>query len=127
MRHLFERLFTRKKTSSAAVAKERLQIIVSHERAKRSSPEFISKLQQELVNVIAKYVHINPNDVKETIASGDLEKELLCGIMLTPEVSIKIGKWLITHWADRVDSTVGVVPNDPYQLSLGRRRLESAL
>jgi len=64
MRRLFGKLFKLKKTSSAAVAKERLQIIVSHERAKRSSPEFISKLQQELVNVIAKYVHINPNDVR---------------------------------------------------------------
>ncbi len=63
MKRLFNRIF-KKKTYSAAIAKERLQIIVSHERAKRNSPEFISKLQQELVNVIAKYVHINPEDVR---------------------------------------------------------------
>lgn len=37
---------------------------------------------------------INPNNPKETISSGDLEKELLCGMMLTPEVAIKIGTWL---------------------------------
>lgn len=64
MKRLFAKFFKRKSTSSASIAKERLQIIVSHERAKRSSPEFISKLQQELVNVIAKYVHINPDDVR---------------------------------------------------------------
>lgn len=64
MRSLFNSIFKRKKPTSAAIAKERLQIIVSHERTKRSGPEFISRLQQELVNVIAKYVHINPDDVK---------------------------------------------------------------
>ena len=35
------------------------------------------------------------------------------------------GKWLIKHWADRLDSTVGVNPTDTWQLSFGRRRLES--
>ena len=40
---------------------------------------------------------VNPNEVKETIAAGDLEKELLCGIMLTPEVALKIGNWLVGH------------------------------
>jgi hypothetical protein len=35
------------------------------------------------------------------------------------------GKWLITHWSDGVDSTVTEHPVDPYQLTLGRRRLES--
>lgn len=38
---------------------------------------------------------VNPRDVKETITSGDLEKELLCGIMLTPNVAVKIGNWLM--------------------------------
>jgi hypothetical protein len=34
-------------------------------------------------------------------------------------------RWLITKWDDHVDPAVGVNPSDPYQLSLGRRRLES--
>jgi hypothetical protein len=34
-------------------------------------------------------------------------------------------RWLITRWEDHVDPAVGVNPSDPYQLSLGRRRLES--
>jgi hypothetical protein len=35
-------------------------------------------------------------------------------------------RWLITRWDDHVDPAVGVNPSDPYQLTLGRRRLESA-
>lgn len=33
--------------------------------------------------------------------------------------------WLITLWNDHVDPEVGVNPSDPYQVTLGRRRLES--
>ncbi len=34
-------------------------------------------------------------------------------------------RWLITRWDDHVDPAVTANPVDPYQLSLGRRRLES--
>lgn len=71
MKRFLEMIFSSKKPSSASIAKERLQIIVSHERAKQNNPEFISKLQQELVNVIAKYVHINPDDVKVDLGQTD--------------------------------------------------------
>ncbi len=40
---------------------------------------------------------VNLGDVKETITAGDIEKELLCGVMLTPDVAIKVGNWLITR------------------------------
>lgn len=46
---------------SAAVAKERLQIILAHERAGRnaSAPDYLPALQEELLEVIAKYIHID--------------------------------------------------------------------
>jgi cell division topological specificity factor len=42
---------------SAAVAKERLQIILAHERAGRgaAAPDYLPALQEELLEVIAKY------------------------------------------------------------------------
>lgn len=58
--------------TSANLAKERLQIIVSHERTKRSSPDFLPRLQQELLEVIAKYVPIERDQVRvELERSGD--------------------------------------------------------
>lgn len=54
-----------KKKQSALVAKERLQIILAHERATingedtHKPPQWLPQLQQELVAVIAKYIKID--------------------------------------------------------------------
>jgi len=49
---------------SAKVAKERLQIIIAHERVTRDKPDYLSAMQKDLIDVIAKYVNINKEDVK---------------------------------------------------------------
>ncbi|MDX1458661.1 MAG: cell division topological specificity factor MinE [Marinobacter sp.] len=56
--------FRSKKTTSASVAKERLQIIVAHERGQRDQPDYLPQLQQELLQVIRKYVQINDDMVQ---------------------------------------------------------------
>lgn len=53
-----------KKTSAAAVAKERLQIIVSHESSRKSGPDIIKQLQRELIEVISKYVKVDLEQIK---------------------------------------------------------------
>ncbi len=55
--------FLKKRHSTASVAKERLQIIISHERSQRNTPDYLPKLQEEILNVIAKYVSINKEQV----------------------------------------------------------------
>jgi cell division topological specificity factor len=61
------------KKKTAAVAKERLQIILAHERAGRnaSTPDYLPALQQELVAVIGKYIPINPDDIKVHLERQD--------------------------------------------------------
>ncbi|ARP80342.1 cell division topological specificity factor MinE [Bordetella genomosp. 9] len=60
------------KKSSASVAKERLQIILAHERSGRDgSPDYLPQLQQELIAVISKYVKINPEDIKVHLERQD--------------------------------------------------------
>ncbi|MFO1371152.1 MAG: cell division topological specificity factor MinE [Candidatus Competibacteraceae bacterium] len=52
-------------SKSAAVAKERLQIIVAHERGGRhSSPDYLPVLKKELLEVVRKYVPIDQSQVK---------------------------------------------------------------
>lgn len=54
-----------RKQNSASVAKERLQIIINHERNQRDTdPDYLMKLQKEIIDVIAKYVKINKDDIK---------------------------------------------------------------
>ncbi|MDO9320829.1 MAG: cell division topological specificity factor MinE, partial [Pseudomonas sp.] len=47
------------KETTASLAKERLSIIVAHERGQRSQPDYLPALQKELVEVIRKYVNID--------------------------------------------------------------------
>lgn len=55
--------YLRKRTSTASVAKERLQIIISHERTQRNTPDYLPKLQEEILAVIAKYIPISRDKV----------------------------------------------------------------
>lgn len=61
---------------SAKVAKERLQIIIAHERGTRDKPDYLTAMQQDLIDVIAKYVNINKEDVKI-----ELERQDGCSIL----------------------------------------------
>ncbi len=59
----------RKKAPTASVAKERLQIIVAHERGQRDEPDYLPALQKELVEVIRKYVNIDHEQVQVALDS----------------------------------------------------------
>ena len=56
--------------SSASAAKERLQIVLAHERIGRTREDFLPKLQQELVAVVARYVAIDPGKVNVNLDRG---------------------------------------------------------
>lgn len=66
----------------ATQAKERLQIVMAHERVGRSGPDYLPLLQQELLAVIAKYVDIDQNKVEVKLDRG--------GDFSTLEVNIEL-------------------------------------
>lgn len=68
----FLSFFVGEKKQTASVAKERLQLILAHERSGRSaSPTYLPDLQRELVAVISKYISINPDDIKVSMERQD--------------------------------------------------------
>lgn len=61
------------KKKTASVAKERLQIILAHERSGRNTaePDYLPDLQRDLIAVISKYININPEDIKVQLDRED--------------------------------------------------------
>lgn len=72
----FLSFFLGEKKKTASVAKERLQIILAHERSSRDShqPDYLPALQRDLIAVISKYININPDDIKVNLErDGNLD------------------------------------------------------
>jgi cell division topological specificity factor len=79
------------KKKTASVAKERLQIILAHERSGRNpggAPDYLPALQRDLVAVISKYVKIDPAHLKVNVERQDNLEVLEVKIEL-PELAAK--------------------------------------
>ena len=74
--------FRSNKKASANVAKERLQILVAHERATRNAPSYLPQLQNEILEVIKKYVAIDSDAVSIHIDHEDHQDILELNITL---------------------------------------------
>jgi cell division topological specificity factor len=61
------------KPNTAAMARERLQIIIAREHSS-SQKNFLPQLEKELIEVIKKYININEKDIKVSLnKEGDIE------------------------------------------------------
>lgn len=66
--------YFRPKKNTAAVAKNRLQIIVAHERAQTGGYDFLPQLRHELLQVVQKYVQVELENIKVDVnRDGDCE------------------------------------------------------
>nr|WP_268837850.1 MULTISPECIES: cell division topological specificity factor MinE [unclassified Pseudoalteromonas] len=63
--------FRSQKKSSASLAKERLQIIVAHERSQRGTPDYLPQLKQDILEVIRKYVAIDAEAVQVQLEQNE--------------------------------------------------------
>jgi cell division topological specificity factor len=61
---------------SASTARERLHIVVAHQRAARNQPDFLPEMQQEIIRVIQKYVSVEQDQV-----SVQLDKNADCSVL----------------------------------------------
>ena len=80
---LFDFLRARPK-NTASVATERLRIIVAQERAASGRPDYLPLLRRELLEVIRKYVNIDP-DAIEIHVERDGDQEVLELSVALPE------------------------------------------
>lgn len=73
---------TSKPPNSAKLAKERLQVIVAHERNTRNQPSYLPELQKEILKVIQKYTKVNPRDISVNFNSDDKQEILELNVVL---------------------------------------------
>jgi len=88
---LFDFFFPKKQPSanpSAAVARERLQIVLAHERAGRDSPDFLPRLQRDLLGVVAKYMTIDDDMIQVNLSRAGAASVL--------EINVEIPRGLKT-------------------------------
>lgn len=70
----FFNYFRSQNKNSARVAKERLQIIVAHERSPRGGPDYLPLLKEELLQVIRKYTQVDSDAIRMQLdRDGDCE------------------------------------------------------
>jgi cell division topological specificity factor len=55
---------------SAPVARERLQILLAHEREERNHPDLLGVLREEILAVISRHVAFDPDKVQITMDRG---------------------------------------------------------
>ncbi len=63
--------FRSSRRNSASVAKERLQIIVAHQRTRSDDNDYLPLLQKDLLEVVRKYVHIDEDQIKLSLDRQD--------------------------------------------------------
>ena len=73
-------LFRKKK--SAPTARERLQVLLTHERAWAGQSDLVTLLREEILAVITRHVHVDQDDVRVTMDRGET--------MSTLEIDIQI-------------------------------------
>jgi len=74
--------FKEEPKSTASIAKERLRVLVAHERNQRNAPDYLPAMQKEIMAVIAKYVNIGDDDIQVQIENQDTLSVLEVNITL---------------------------------------------
>ena len=66
----FNKVFSGNKATPKQVAKDRLRLILIHDRGELPN-EVLEKIKTELLEVLAKYIEIKDEDMDITVASQD--------------------------------------------------------
>jgi cell division topological specificity factor len=81
--------FFRKKPT-ANVARERLQILLAHERSVFGQSDLVARLQEEILAVIRRHMEVDPDKVQVKLDRGDQVSTLEIDIEVPLEQAKKV-------------------------------------
>jgi cell division topological specificity factor len=80
---VLERLFGRRdQPSSGKVAKERLRLVLAHDRA-NIPPALLDTLKDEIITVISRHINVDAEGVRVTFSQDSKESRLVADIPLS--------------------------------------------
>ena len=79
MLDVLKRVFGMAEKKSGAVAKERLQVVLIHDRAS-ISPEIMEKIKEEIITVLSKYMNINRTEMEIALENDSDSVALVANI-----------------------------------------------
>lgn len=77
--------FRKERNNTASVAKERLQILVAHDRMTSRAPDYLPQMQQEILAVIRKYIAIGDDQLQVNLEQQGTASVLELNVMLPEE------------------------------------------
>ena len=76
---LIQKIFGRENSTSKDIAKERLRLVLVHDRAS-VSPQIMEAMRDDLIKVISKYMEINEHDMEFSLTSDKSAVALIANI-----------------------------------------------
>ena len=73
--------FYQSRPASKVEAKNRLKLVLMHDRAS-ISPEVLDRMKLDLLNVVKKYVEIDPNDLEFALSESQRTVTLVANIAI---------------------------------------------
>ncbi len=89
MARMLDRLFNRQ-TNSASQAKERMKLVLVHDRTNLSS-KTLEELKDELIGVISRHIEIDEKAVRIEVSQQGREQRLIADIPLRPNQRRRLG------------------------------------
>ncbi len=80
--------FNKQRATTAPAARERLQILLAHERAEIGSSDLVAVLREEILAVIARHVPISRDKVKVKMDKRDQMSTLEVDIELPQQAAL---------------------------------------
>ncbi len=85
---LLDRLLHHQEPPSGEIARERLRLVLAHDRA-NISPGLLEVLKDEIIAVISRHVPIDPDGVQVTYTEGPRVNRLVADIPLRTERRVR--------------------------------------